>query len=176
MPAERRSPSPELPLLRDARDGDGAGMARLIAACFAEYPGCLFEIAEFPELAAPATHFAAKGGRLWVATGEDGEIVGSIAATPLAGGAVIEITKMYVAVPWRGTGLAQALYGQARAFAETNGAGEIMLWSDVLFTRAHAFYARLGFLRQEGTRRLADVSNTEEYQFRLTGDLPGSRA
>lgn len=175
MSSDPRQPLTEPFQIRAGRDSDGEGMARLIAACFAEYPGCLFELAEFPELGAPATHFAGKGGRLWVAAGAQGDILGSIAATPLAGAAVVEITKMYVASPWRGSGLAQALYGRARAFAASSGAGEIMLWSDVLFTRAHAFYARLGFERQAHTRRLADVSNTEEYQFRLIADLQGSR-
>lgn len=155
------------PSIRAARDDDGPALAALIASCFSEYPGCLFEITEFPELQAPASHFAAKGGRFWVATDQSGEIVGSIAATPKGNGGVIELTKMYVARAYRGTGLAQMLFGQLEAFASSRKAGEIMLWSDVLFTRAHAFYRRLGFEQQKETRELRDVSNTREYQFRL---------
>lgn len=173
MSTERRQPLPELPVVRDARDCDGAGMSRLIAACFAEYPGCIFDLVEFPELAAPATHFADRGGRLWVAVSSDDQVAGCIAATPLQGGQVVELTKMYVAPPWRGAGLAQALYGRLRTFADETGADEIMLWSDVLFTRAHAFYERLGFVRQAETRLLADLSRTREYQFRLRRALAG---
>lgn len=176
MSTERRSLSHELPLIRDARDSDGAGIARLIAACFGEYPGCIFDMIEFPELLAPATHFAGKGGRLWVAVSPESEVAGCIAATPVQGGQVVELTKMYVAMPWRGAGLAQALYGELQAFADDLGADEIMLWSDVLFTRAHAFYERLGFVRQAETRLLADLSNTREFQFRLKRALPGSRS
>jgi putative acetyltransferase len=167
MPADIRRVPRELPLIRDARDSDGGEIARLIAACFAEYPGCIFDMAEFPELAAPATHFAGRGGRLWVAISPENEVVGSIAATPVQGSHTVELTKMYAAVSWRGAGLAQALYDRLEAFADDLGADEIMLWSDVLFTRAHAFYGRLGFVRQAGTRLLADISNTKEFQFRL---------
>lgn len=172
MSTERRSLAHELPLIRDARDSDGAGIARLIAACFAEYPGCIFDMVEFPELHAPATHFSGKAGRLWVAAEPGGAVAGCIAATPLAGGRIIELTKMYVAAPWRGAGLAQALYGQVQAFADGADAAEIMLWSDVLFTRAHAFYERLGFVRQAETRALADLSKTREFQFRLKRAVP----
>lgn len=175
MSMNARSLPQDTPLIRNARDSDGAGIARLIADCFAEYPGCLFDMAEFPELHAPATHFAGRGGRLWVAVSAGNDIVGSIAATPVQGGRVVELTKMYAARPYRGAGLAQALYGELLAFADARGAGEIMLWSDVLFTRAHAFYERLGFVRQEETRLLGDISNTREYLFRLRRAAPGER-
>jgi putative acetyltransferase len=176
MSADARSLPRDLPLIRDARDSDGAGIARLVAACFAEYPGCLFDMIEFPELLAPATHFAGKGGRLWVAVTPENEVVGCIAATPVQGSRTVELTKMYAAVPYRGAGLAQALYGELQAFADDLGAGEIMLWSDVLFTRAHAFYERLGFVRQTETRLLVDISNTKEYQFRMKRSPPGKRS
>lgn len=176
MSDHARSLPRDLPLIRAGRDSDGMGMARLIADCFAEYPGCLFDMTEFPELRAPATHFAGKGGRLWVAVSIENEVVGCIAATPVADSRTVELTKMYAARPYRGAGLAQALYGELQAFADEQGADEIMLWSDVLFTRAHAFYARLGFVRQEETRLLGDISNTREYLFRLKRAAPGSRS
>jgi putative acetyltransferase len=176
MPADVRSLPPDLPLIRAARDRDGAGIARLIAACFAEYPGCVFDMVEFPELLTPAAHFAGKEGRLWVAVEPGDVVVGCIAATPVQGGRTVELTKMYAAKPYRGAGLAQALYGELQAFADDAEACEIMLWSDVLFTRAHAFYERLGFARQDGTRLLGDISNTKEYQFRLKRTVPDNRS
>ncbi len=39
------------------------------------------------------------------------------------------------------------------------------LWSDVLFTRAHAFYEKHGYLRRGGLRALADLSDTIEAGF-----------
>ena len=59
--------APPLPTIRPVTDADGPAVARVIAACFAEYPGCFYADAEFPELARPATIYASRGGRMWVA-------------------------------------------------------------------------------------------------------------
>ena len=85
----------------------------------------------------------------------------------------IEITKVYAAPAFRGSGLAQALFAEALAFAEQGGFGAMMLWSDTRFARGHRFYEKLGFRRWPGERYLADVSATWEYHFRL--DLAGAR-
>lgn len=158
--------------LRPARDTDSAPLAALIAASFAEYPNCIFEWSEFPELRRPASHFAAKGGRLWVADAPDGGIAASLGATPVPEQNAVEITKVYAAPAYRGSGLAQALFGEALAFAQVGGFGSMMLWSDTRFARGHRFYEKLGFRRWPGERYLADVSATWEYHFRL--DLAGT--
>lgn len=154
-------PSPPQP--RPAVDADGDGLAALIEACFAEYDGCVFDrVREFPELDAVATHFAATGGRLWVADA-GGAVVGSLGARP-AGGAV-ELAKVYVARAHRGTGLAAALLATAVAFARRRGAERLELWSDTRFRRAHVFYAKHGFRRTGERRFLADLSATFEDRF-----------
>ena len=84
-----------------------------------------------------------------------------------------KITKVYAAPAFRGSGLAQALFAEALAFAEQGGFGAMMLWSDTRFARGHRFYEKLGFRRWPGERYLADVSATWEYHFRL--DLAGAR-
>ncbi len=155
-----------LPPLRDARDSDSEGLAALIAASFAEYPGCLFEWSEFPELRRPASHFAAKGGRLWIADAPDGGVAGSIGVTPVPEQNAAELTKVYVAPGWRGAGLAQALFAEALAFAKDGGFAEMMLWSDSRFARGHGFYRKQGFVAWPGERYLADVSATWELHFR----------
>lgn len=156
-----------LPPLRDARDDDSAGLAALVSACFAEYPGCVFVWDEFPELRRPASHFAEKGGRLWVASNAEGRIVGSIGVTPVLAQNATELTKVYVDAAYRGAGLAQALFGRADAFSRAGGHAEMMLWSDTRFARGHRFYEKLGFRRWPGERYLADVSATWEYHFRM---------
>jgi len=90
---------------------------------------------------------------------------------PVPGQNAIELVKVYVDPAYRGAGLAQALFAQAVNLAETGGYGEMMLWSDVLFERAHRFYDKLGFVRWPAQRYLADLSQTWEYHFRkpLTG-------
>ena len=156
-----------LPTIRDATDGDSEPLAALIAASFAEYPNCHFLWEEFPELRQPASAFAAKGGRLWVADAPGGGIAGSLAATPVPAQNAVEITKVYADPAFRGSGLAQALFAEALAFARAGGFGEMMLWSDTRFARGHRFYEKLGFRRWPGERYLADVSETWEYHFRL---------
>jgi putative acetyltransferase len=151
------------PPLRPATDADGPALAALIAACFAEYDGCVFDRREFPELAAIADHFARADGRLWVADG-GGAIVGSLGARPRDGDGV-ELLKVYVARPWRGGGLAAALLDAALAFARARGAARLELWSDTRFTRAHAFYEKHGFAPTGERRFLADLSDTWEYRF-----------
>ncbi|PZO02829.1 MAG: GNAT family N-acetyltransferase [Hyphomicrobiales bacterium] len=162
------------PPIRAARDDDSEPLATLIAASFAEYPNCLFEWSEFPELRRPAAHFAAKGGRLWVADAPDGGIAASLGATPVLEQNAVEITKVYAAPAFRGTGLAQALFGEALSFAQAGGFDEMMLWSDSRFERGHRFYEKLGFKRWPGERYLADVSATWEYHFRLSLQTPPS--
>lgn len=155
------------PPLRPARDDDSEPLATLIAASFAEYPNCFFEWSEFPELRRPASAFAAKGGRLWVADAPGGGIAGSLGVAPVPGQNAVEITKVYADPAFRGTGLAQALFAEAVAFARAGGFAEMMLWSDTRFARGHRFYEKLGFRRWPGERYLADVSATWEYHFRL---------
>ncbi|MCZ8042442.1 MAG: GNAT family N-acetyltransferase [Beijerinckiaceae bacterium] len=163
--------APPLPL-RPARDDDSAPLAALIAASFAEYPNCVFEWAEFPELRRPASHFTAKGGRLWVADAPGGGIAASLGATPVPAQNAVEITKVYAAPAFRGSGLAQVLFGEALRFARDGGFEAMMLWSDTRFARGHRFYEKLGFRRWPGERYLADVSETWEFHFRL--DLRGA--
>ncbi len=159
-----RASEPPAPLLRDGRDADAPGLIALIAACWAEYPGCVMDLdGEVPELRALATHYRGKRGRLWVAEA-GGAVVGVVAAAP-AGEAGWEVGRMYVAAPWRGTGLATRLLAAAEAHAAAAGAGRLLLWSDTRFERAHAFYACAGFLRAGPIRALGDRSNTLEFGF-----------
>jgi putative acetyltransferase len=160
------------PALRLACDSDGAAVAALIEACFAEYPGCLFSWDEFPELRAPAQWASARGTRMWVIDGSDGTITGCICATPDGKGAV-ELHKFYLASHLRGSGLAQALSAKVFELADETRATSIFLWTDTRFTRAHRFYEKLGFVRQPGTRLLGDISDTEEFHYKLTlGNSP----
>lgn len=150
---------------RPTTDADGPAVGALIAACFAEYAGCLFEPAEFPELAGLAGWITARSGRMWVLDGVNGTIDGCICASPLRGGAEVELHKFYLASHRRGSGLADGLLAQVEAFARSVGAARIILWSDTRFTRAHAFYSRNGFTRHWDMRALDDVSDTFEFFF-----------
>jgi putative acetyltransferase len=157
--------------IRLAGDDDGDALADVIATVFAQYPNCPFDrAAEFPELDAVATHYAGRGGRLWVTEDEAGRVVGcfGIAATSAPG--VFEICKVYLLPQSRGRGAAGAMLRRALDFARAGGAREVRLWSDTRFFEGHAFYDRNGFQRVPVKRYLADLGHTWEYAFRKVID------
>ena len=150
---------------RAGRDDDAAAIIGLITACWDEYPGCVMDLdGENPELRALASHFAAKGGALWVAE-QAGGVVGMVATSPHGGG-VWELHRMYVSATARGGGLASALLHTAEDHARAHGATAMELWSDTRFLRAHSFYEKHSWLRDGPIRALGDVSNSLEFCFR----------
>jgi GNAT superfamily N-acetyltransferase len=150
--------------LRPGRDDDAAGFIDLIAACWAEYPGCVMDLdGEVPELRALASHYAVQGGALWAAEA-GGAIVGMAATRPLGEG-VWEVCKMYVARAQRGTGLAAALLAATENHARAGGGGTMKLWSDTRFDRAHRFYEKHSYVRSGPIRALDDVSNSIEFPY-----------
>lgn len=154
-------------LLRAGRDEDAAGFIALIAACWAEYPGCVLDLdGEVPELRALASYFSAAGGALFAAEA-DGVIVGMAGTRPMADGAW-ELCKMYVALDQRGTGVAARLLATALAHATAHGASAMALWTDTRFERAHRFYEKHGFVRQGLPRELGDRSHSVEYPYVLS--------
>ncbi|WP_293856645.1 GNAT family N-acetyltransferase [uncultured Alsobacter sp.] len=163
--------SPTLPSIRPGRDTDGPALARLISAVFSEYEGCPYVPEEFPELAAPASHYAGKGGALWVAENDAGEVVGSLAVAKALDAGTYELFKVYVAAGQRGTGLAQTLLEGGYDFIRSHGGERVVLWSDTRFLSGHRFYRRNGFRRVPGIRALHDAADTLEFGF--ARDCPG---
>ena len=150
-------------LYREAQDADSGAICALIADVFAEYPGCLFEMSEMPELVAPRTSFRDAGGLIWVAT-VDGTVRGVVGVTPSRGG-LVELKKLYVAASLRGRRAGSALIGLVESFARERGAAGVHLWSDTRFELAHAVYEHKGYRRLAATRALHDVSHSIEYHY-----------
>jgi GNAT superfamily N-acetyltransferase len=117
-----------------------------------------------PELRALASHFAGRGGALWVAE-VDGAIVGMIGVAPHPPGGGWEIGRMYLAQAARGSGLAQTLLDMAEGCARTEGATRLSLHSDTRFDRAHRFYEKMSYLREGPVRVLHDKSNSLEFSY-----------
>ncbi len=154
------------PAIRLASDEDGPNLSRLIAGVFAEYENCPFVPAEFPELAAPASHYSRRGGQLWVVDGPAGVgLVGSLAIAATHRPGVFELFKVYLAKPVRRSGLASQMLALAEGFASERGGRLLVLWSDSRFEDGHAFYLRRGFHRVAGLRALHDEADTLEFGF-----------
>ena len=150
--------------VRDAVDADGPAIAALIASVFAEYDNCPFIADEFPELAAPASHYGSRNGVLFVVEAES-QIVGCFALSEKWERGVFALSKVYLAADRRGQGLAADLLGRAEAFAAARGGRMLTLWSDTRFASGHAFYRKHGFRQEAGVRQLHDVACTVEFRF-----------
>jgi putative acetyltransferase len=149
--------------IRHARDTDATALIALIAAIYAEYPGCVLDVdGEEPELRAPASHARKLGGMWWIAE-DAGRIVGSASIMPA--GADAELKKLYVAHAMRGRGLGSQLVRLVEEAARERGAQRLVLWTDTRFESAHRLYERLGYIRQPGTRALHDRSASIEFNF-----------
>ncbi|GAA3389899.1 GNAT family N-acetyltransferase [Cryptosporangium minutisporangium] len=154
-----------LPVIRPVADSDSAGLIELIGTVWGEYPGCVLDVdAEEPWLRAPASYYAANGGRMWVAE-LDGAIVGSVAIRSGAESDTAELKSLYVGAAARRHGLGEVLTSLAEEEAVRLGVRQVELWTDTRFADAHRFYARLGYTQLPGTRELHDLSGTVEYPF-----------
>ncbi|MBV8913094.1 MAG: GNAT family N-acetyltransferase [Acetobacteraceae bacterium] len=148
-------------LIRPGRDEDAAGFIALIETCWADYPGCVLDVdLEAPELRALASYYRGRGGMLWIA----GDADGMVATAPLGGGAW-EICRVYVRPRLHGTGLGRELLAVAERHAIAAGAGELVLWTDTRFGRAHRFYESASYVREGPVRALHDIAGTIEYRY-----------
>ena len=158
--------------VRAARDDDSWDLIGLIAACWAEYPGCVLDVhGEEQWLLAPASAYAREDGRLWVAE-QDGRVVASVALKPTAEPSGVALKSLYVARAARRRGLGDRLVDLVESEARRRGATFVELWSDTRFLDAHRLYERRGYSRGAHTRELHDLSLSVEFYYR--NDLPSN--
>jgi GNAT superfamily N-acetyltransferase len=163
-----------LPGLREVADSDSAAIIDLIGGCFAEYPGCVLDLAGLDDwMRAPATARAGSGARQWVVPGVGGALAACIGLAP-DGERGAEVKALYVRREARRRGFGAALVGWAERAARQDGREWVSLWSDTRFADAHRLYTRLGYRRLAGHRDLHDPSHTREWPFRK--ELSGGRA
>jgi putative acetyltransferase len=151
--------------VRPARDDDAQDLFGLLTLCFAEYPGCYTDPhGDLPDLRAPGSSAAAKGGAFWVMEDARGRVCACVAVDFPEPGAA-ELHRLYVRPDQRRRGLGERLVDLVENHARGQGAGRIFFWSDTRFTSAHRLYQRLGYRQIGGTRNLGDISNSVEYRF-----------
>lgn len=100
--------------------------------------------ADQPDLADVEGAYRAGGGEFWVARGDDGAVVGTIAALAFDENAVA-LRKMFVHESQRGSGLAGALMETVLTWARRNGYRLVLLGTTSAMQGAHRFYAKHGF-------------------------------
>ncbi|MGF1563524.1 MAG: GNAT family N-acetyltransferase [Geminicoccaceae bacterium] len=152
---------------RPVRDDDALDLIALISRCWADYPGCVFDLdRENPELRTLASHMAGKGGALMVIE-RGGRIVAACGWQPAARAGWLELVKLYTHPDARRLGLARALTAWVIASARAQGMAGVELWTDTRFTTAHRHYQRIGFIASGRVRALHDLSDTSEYHYAL---------
>ncbi|MCG9893964.1 MAG: GNAT family N-acetyltransferase [Fimbriimonadaceae bacterium] len=171
-------------LIRPAQPEDADSVVQVIQACYREFgfswdwDGYHSDLRDFAEF------YFQNGNGYWVVESEGGDILGGggleVHASPRpsgdslveqdgllwVAGADCELIRMYLLPEARGTGAAEPLFHRIRQAAVGQGCRRMEIWSDVLLTRAHRFYARLGAV-PVGERICNDPDQAREYGFRL---------
>src|ERR671913_1391101 len=108
--------------LRLAADRDAQDLFGLLALCFAEHTGCFVDPHDdLPDLRAPGSAFAAKGGAFWVVEDARGRVAACVAVDfPDPGTA--ELHRLYVRPDARRRGLGARLVGLVEERARGQGA------------------------------------------------------
>lgn len=129
----------------EARDGAAVDACRELFGEFERELGVSLCFQGFErELAQLPGAYAPPGGRLFLATDEDGRPAGC-AALRAAGGARGEMKRLYVREAARGTGLGRALALRVIEAARALGYRELCLDTLPSMERAQALYLALGF-------------------------------
>lgn len=152
--------------LRPAQNQDAAAIVEVVDLCYREYPPYQLFVEDEPALLTPEDSF----DRFWVLEDDQG-LIGTIAGEDHGADASprFELKKLYLHPRVWGGGGATLLEQAFVAWAETLGGGLAELWSDVLFTRAHRFYAKCGWTQTQETRQLADSNGPfKEFRFHRT--------
>jgi putative acetyltransferase len=92
--------------------------------------------------------YAERGGELWIARAESGELLGTAGMYPLSP-TMFELRKMYLRPASRGLGLGKQLLDTCVAWTTSRGGTHIVLDTMEKMTRAIAFYEAHGFVRDD---------------------------
>jgi GNAT superfamily N-acetyltransferase len=159
-----RPSSPSL-RLHPVAESDSGRLIELVAAAYAEYPGCVLDLPGVDaDLLSPASVAAQRGGRWWLLD-EGGRVTASVGAGAVDQTGHLELKRLYLDEASRGRGLATAMIAYVEAHAAGLGAAAVELWSDTRFAAAHHRYRSSGYTPTGESRHLGDPSDTTEYRF-----------
>lgn len=154
--------------LRLALPEDQEAIMALIDAVYREYGDRLYTAGADSDLLDIATHYFNAGG-VFIVLDDAGVLRGTHAVLPVAERpGVGSLHRLYLDAALRGGIWGTRLMAWAIDWARAHGMQRVEFWSDVRFTRAHAFFARLGF-QHDGRVRAMDngAMPYQEYFFAL---------
>ena len=110
------------------------------------------------------SYFKEKNGKFWVYE-TNNKVIGCMGYLPLSQ-KYIEIHKLYIDKKYRNKGLAKKLILKVESIAAKKNFKYISLWTDTRFKEAHEMYRKLNYKKSKKTRKLYDISNTSEFNFK----------
>lgn len=141
--------------LRLALPEDQEAIMALIDAVYREYGDRLYTAGADSDLLDIVTHYFNVGGA-FIVLDDTGVLRGTHAVLPAAQRpGVCSLHRLYLDTALRGGVWGTRLMDWAIDWARTHGMHRVEFWSDVRFTRAHAFFARFGF-QPDGQVRAMD--------------------
>ena len=150
--------------LRLARNKDSEQIIKLIRKCFKDYQNCFLDVEnDSPELKYIYSYFRKQRGKFWVLEDKN-KIIGCMGYLPSKKNE-IEIHKLYIDQKFRRKGLAKHLVKKVENIAVRENKSKVILWTDTRFKEAHKMYLKMDYEKSKKTRRLYDISGTEEYNF-----------
>lgn len=159
-------------ILRPAVAADAPAIIALVDKIYREYGDrvCLDDADR--DLLNAHKHYAQLGGE-FVVLAANQQVVGIHAVVPLSQQpGVCTFRRLYLDAALRGQGSGARLMQWAIERAQAMGFRRVEFWSDTRFSRAHRFFARLGFERDGRVREMRDAWEPyHEYFFYR--DLPG---
>jgi putative acetyltransferase len=142
--------------LRPARPEDQAAIMALIDTVYHEYGDRLCLENADRDLLDIDAHYVKVGGA-FVVLDDAGRVRGTHAVLPEAARAgVCVFRRLYLEAALRGGPWGARLMQWAMDWAQDRNMRRVEFWSDTRFTRAHAFFARLGFQRDGRIRSMDD--------------------
>lgn len=108
-------------------------------------------LSDQPDLLNIESSYQKSGGQFWVAVDDKGEkVIGCLGLVALAEGNVA-LKKMFVAKPYRKSGLGKKLLNAFIAYCHENGKNAIFLGTTSDFEDAQYFYQKSGFQEIDST-------------------------
>ena len=113
-------------------------------------------------------HYDGQGGA-FVVLEQDDEIIGTHAVQPIdATKGLITFRRLYLKPEYHGGEAGTLLFQWAIDWAKKNEFKRVEFWSDIRYTRAHAFFQKFGFAKTGEIQHLDDAPDPySEYQFFL---------
>jgi putative acetyltransferase len=153
--------------LRPATAADEPQIIELIRTVYAEYGEQLYLPGADRDLLDIDRMYAGRGGA-FVVLDDDGRICASHATLPLAEQpGVCTFRRLYLSAELRGTGWGRKVMQWALDWAREHKLHRVEFWSDVRFTRAHAFFEKFGFRRGEIREMTDGAAPYREYFFSI---------